>query len=371
MSSSIGLSLAALGSEVSTPQECVKQESDTPQTDGSILSPSNVNNCVGIKPTVGLVSRYLVIPISEHQDTVGPIARSVKDAAYLLQAIAGPDTNDNYTSAIPSVPDYVAACNYSSLRGARIGIPYNVLALYSSSARYAPVFTAFYAAVELLEQAGATIVSSNFTQLTAYENSGNETIVLETDFINNLATYLSELTYNPNNIHNLADLVNFTMGFAQEDYPDRNVNTWLSALALGYNNTSPQAYAARQADAMLGGPGGLLGAISTYNLSAVLLPTSFAPGFAAIVGAPVVTVPLGFYPETTAVVMNSRGTLASQAPGIPFGLAFLGGKFTESTLIGLAYAYEQRTHNRNKHQPYIKPNFEIADVITNSLGISL
>jgi amidase len=85
VSSSLGLAFASLGTE----------------TDGSILSPSQMNNIVGIKPTVGLTSRSLVIPISEHQDTVGPMARTVKDAAYILQAIAGPDQYDNYTSAIP------------------------------------------------------------------------------------------------------------------------------------------------------------------------------------------------------------------------------------------------------------------------------
>jgi len=299
------------------------------------------------------------------------MARTVKDAAYLLQAIAGKDVMDNYTSAIPSIPDYVASLNYNSLRGARLGVPANVLALYSSSARYAPVFSAYYSAIALMKAAGATIVTTNFTALAAYQASGNESIVLETDFINGLANYLSQLTYNPNNIHSLADLVNFTMSSPLEDYPDRNVQTWINALALGYNNTSPQAYAARQADAYLGGPGGLLGAVSTYNLSAVLLPTPFAPGYAAIVGAPAVTVPLGFYPQNTTVVYNTRGTLVTQAPGIPFGISFLGGKFTEATLISLAYAYEQRTHNREKHQPYITPNAEIKDFVTNSLGISL
>ena len=91
------------------------------------MSPSQKGNLVGIKPTVGLTSRYLVIPISEHQDTVGPMARTVKDAAIILQAIAGKDRNDNYTAAIPfdcdKMPDYVAALDKDGLAGARIGIP--------------------------------------------------------------------------------------------------------------------------------------------------------------------------------------------------------------------------------------------------------
>jgi amidase len=114
VSSSLALAHFCLGSE----------------TDGSIISPSDASNLVGIKPSVGLTSRSLVIPISEHQDTVGPMARTVKDAAYLLNAIAGFDETDNYTSAIPYpdyvLPDYVAACNFSALSGVRLGVPRNV-----------------------------------------------------------------------------------------------------------------------------------------------------------------------------------------------------------------------------------------------------
>lgn len=115
VSSAIGLALAALGTE----------------TDGSIVSPSENSALAAIKPTVGLTSRSLVIPISEHQDTIGPMARSLKDAAYLLQAIAGKDPNDNYTSAIPGpLPDYVGACDFDGLRGARIGVPRNAVKAY-------------------------------------------------------------------------------------------------------------------------------------------------------------------------------------------------------------------------------------------------
>lgn len=93
------------------------------------MEPSSSKNLVGIKPTVGLTSRSLVIPISEHQDTVGPMVRTVKDAAYVLQAIAGKDPYDNYTSAIPRtpLPDYVAACKLSGLKGKRIGVPRDYL----------------------------------------------------------------------------------------------------------------------------------------------------------------------------------------------------------------------------------------------------
>ena len=158
------------------------------------MSPSSVNNLVGIKPSVGLTSRALVIPISERQDTVGPMARTVKDAAYLLQAIAGKDPNDNYTSAIPydPLPDYVAACNFSSLKGKRIGIPRNVIYPEPGDG---PVLAAFEAAINIVRKAGATVIDN--TNITAfaeneYLNGNNSTIVLEADFVSDLPKeYLS------------------------------------------------------------------------------------------------------------------------------------------------------------------------------------
>jgi amidase len=340
VSSSTGLALAALGSE----------------TSGSILSPSQKGNLVGIKPTVGLTSRYLVIPISEHQDTVGPMARTVKDAAMILQAIAGPDSHDNYTSAIPNggtLPDYVAALKLDALKGARIGVPYNAINFTSAPVEIA----AFKTAITTLESLGATIVSANFTVASPNTTS----IVLGADFVSDLANYLSELSYNPNNIHSLSDLRAFTQSFPAEDYPDRNTATWDAALALGYNNSDIRFWTEYQKNQYWGGEGGMLGAIARNNLDALIMPTSQSPGRAAIVGAPVVTVPMGFYPATQPVVKTSRG-LVTTGPKVPFGLSFLGAKFTEDTLLGLAYAFEQATLVRKKGpKPYLVSNIELGD----------
>ncbi|KAH8896714.1 amidase signature enzyme [Thozetella sp. PMI_491] len=339
VSSSIGLALAALGTE----------------TSGSIVSPAQQNNLVGIKPTVGLTSRHLVIPISEHQDTVGPMARTVKDAAIILKAIAGRDPADNYTMAIPhcgKIPDYVAACDIGALKGARIGIPYNVF-----NATSTPVVTAaFNAAIDLMKAEGATIVEANFTKS---PTSANAT-VLQVDFITNLAQYVAELTYNPHGIHSVADLRAFTQSFPLEDYPDRNTATWDAAIALGYNNTDIRFWTALQQNYQSGGPDGLLGAIERSGVDAIILPSSQSPGLASIVGAPIVTVPLGFFPADTPVTKTSRG-LVSRGPKVPFGISFMGDKFSEATLIGLAYAFEQKTLVRNKVQPYIVPNLELGD----------
>ena len=359
VSSAIGLAFAALGSE----------------TSGSILSPSEVNNLVGIKPTVGLTSRSLVIPISQRQDTVGPMARTVKDAAYVLQAIAGKDPLDNYTLAQPfdTPPNYVAACNFSSLRGKRIGIPRNLID--PTQEPDSTVIDAFNAAVKTITDAGATVVDdTNITAnaLAIYNNGSTETIVLDADFVTDLpGEYLSMLSYNPQNVHDLADVSNFTHNFPPEDYPDRDTGVWDESLAMGYGNTDPRFWAAYQTNLEIAGPEGILGLLANYSLDALILPTNFSPGLPALAGLPVVTVPLGFYPASEPVVRNMRGTLVETGPNVPFGLSFLGAAWSEADLIGYAYAYEQRTMTRNKVQPYLVPTTELVDVVGKGNGSHL
>lgn len=357
VAASLGLALAALGSE----------------TDGSIISPADVNNLVGIKPTVGLTSRDLVIPISEHQDTVGPMARTVKDAAYLLHAIAGYSSYDNYTSAIPfpnhTIPDYVAACNFSALRGARIGIPRNVFDSPSiRNSSYAPILSTFdNFALPVLRAAGATIVEN--TNWTGYdlEPANRTSIILGTDFLTNLPQYLSQLTLNPQNITSVATLRNFTQSYALEDYPDRDTAVWDAALNTSFPqiNTSPVFQAAYALGLELAGPQGITGSLSNYSLDALVLPTYFASHFPAILGSPVVTVPMGAYPAGAEITQNSRGDLNATGPGIPFGLSFVAGRWSEEKLIGLAYAFEQRTMVRGKVRPLeeLTPTTEIMDIV--------
>ncbi|KAK7698314.1 hypothetical protein SLS64_012679 [Diaporthe eres] len=358
VASSIGLALASLGTE----------------TDGSIVSPSDVNNLVGIKPTVGLTSRNLVIPISEHQDTVGPMARTVKDAAYILSAIAGEDPYDNYTSAIPfkngTIPDYVKACKIGALSGARIGVARNLMdASYGvdtiANASSAANLAAFQAALDVLRDAGATVVEgANFTAVDQWFNdSSTETIGLDADFIVNLVQYLDELTENPNDITDLVTETAFTHGFPAEDWPDRDTAIWDGALARGFNNTSPQFWDAHLNNLAVGGPGGILGALERDNLDAVVSLTAVSSSFPALVGSPIVTVPLGFFPNGTSVVPSQR-ELIGTAPGIPFGFAFMGARFSEEKLIGLAYDFEQKTLAQQKGAPYIVPTTELADVIS-------
>lgn len=356
VAASLGLAFGTLGTE----------------TDGSIVSPSQVNNIVGIKPSVGLTSRSLVIPISEHQDTVGPMARTVKDAAYILQAIVGPDQYDNYTSAIPwamnttnaTKPDYVSACRLDALQGKRIGVPRN--AIGTPSVTSAPLYAAFEAALDVLRSAGATIVEeTNYTAWDQYVQSNAENIVLYGDFVPNVASYLEQLTYNPNNVTSLEEVRQFTHKFPAEAYPDRDTADFDASIAQSQNfsNTDAPFWAAYQEDLYLGGEGGLLGALSKYNLDAVVVPTRSASGISAIIGGPLVTVPLGAYPSNTTVIKNSRGDLNATAPNVPFGISFAGALWSEESLIGFAYAFEQRTMVRKMVKPYIKPSIEIENVV--------
>ncbi|RKU48522.1 hypothetical protein DL546_006724 [Coniochaeta pulveracea] len=361
VASSLGLALASLGTE----------------TDGSIVSPSSYNNLVGIKPTVGLTSRYLVIPISEHQDTVGPMARTVKDAAYVLQAIAGFDPYDNYTSAIPyeagmRIPDYVGACDYWALKGKRIGIPRNVMNI--TGADYLkPVVAAFNASLDVLRQAGATIVDDIYFPGYDADVGGNylagyEGNVLDMDWISNLAGYMAKLTYNPHNITSVAELQNFTQTFPLEDYPERDTDIWQEALNLTVDNTSPEFWGNYTAQLYNAGPLGITGALKNFSLDALILPTEFASTVPARLGSPIVTVPLGRYPDNTTVIPNGFGNLNATAPNIPFGISFFAEKFSEEKLIGLAYAFEQRTMVRNSIVPYLQPSTELADVVNKTVG---
>ena len=106
---------------------------------------------------------------------------------------------------------------------------------------------------------------------------------------------------------------------------------------------------------------GVVGALDRYRLDTLVMPTFASFQLPAIAGLPIVTVPLGFYPADTPLVMNPKGTTVSVAPNMPFGIAFIGRRWSEELLISLAYAFEQRTMTRQKMSPYISPTFELGD----------
>ncbi|KAJ6786191.1 hypothetical protein PWT90_00753 [Aphanocladium album] len=348
VASSIGLAWACLGTE----------------TDGSIISPSNLNNIVGIKPSVGLTSRYLVVPISEHQDTIGPMARTVKDAATLLGAIVGKDSHDKYTNDIPfgdNVPDYVAACKKTGLKGKRIGIPRGLTSGQSDFPE--PVIKAFRSALKIVRSSGAIIVD-NIDMPGLNKLGPANSIVLNADFVTDLPElYLKNLVTNPYNITSLADLREFTQKDPREDWPHRDTGIWDDALEAGYGNDSPEFKKAYQQQLLYGGQQGLAGALKNHSLDAIFAPSDIVSSIAAPLGHPVITVPIGRMPDGTPVTQNGFGNLNATAPNQPFGVGFAGPRFSEEALIGMGYALEQQTLVRTKVHPIVAPKTELKDVV--------
>ena len=284
------------------------------------------------------------------------MARTVKDAVKLLSVIAGADPNDNYTSASPfedSIPDYLAACKLSGLQGKRIGVARNVIE--QSQPDLKPILGAFERAIAIMADAGATIIEdANFTAYHFLKNITSN-IAVRADLVSDLSGYFSKLEQNPNNIHNIKDLRDFTRKYPAEEYPSRNTRVWDLAIEGKINNTSPEWWPQYLQNLYVGGEGGILGALERHNLDAVVLPSDVAPTIPALVGAPIVTVPLGAFPDDTPVKKERFWDVVDAAPGIPFGISFLGAKWSEETLIEIAYAFEQRTLVRGTLKRHIEP----------------
>ncbi|TCD67177.1 hypothetical protein EIP91_000403 [Steccherinum ochraceum] len=344
ISSSIGLAACALGSE----------------TDGSIIGPSSTNNLVGIKPSVGLTSRAGVVPISVHQDTVGPLCRSVADAAVVLSIIAGQDSLDNFTLAQPSVvPNYTQALNASALKGVRLGVPRALFATQSPV-----VMAAFNATLPTFQSLGATIVDpADFPDSAEILASTNETTILNADFKVNVASYIAGLLEVPTGVKTLEDLIEFNFAHADEELV-QPFWTDQSKFVAAENTTMDQGYFNALADdKMLGQTQGIDGTLQKFNLDAILLPSGAAPKPAAIAGYPIISIPLGFQPPNTtlAPAMPTRAT----GPNMPFGIAFIGTAFSEFKLVSYGFAYEQATHTRLKQLAFAAaiPKTQLVDVV--------
>ncbi|KAL0959934.1 hypothetical protein HGRIS_011597 [Hohenbuehelia grisea] len=344
VAASIGLAAVTLGTE----------------TDGSITCPSSNNNLAGIKPTLGLTSRAGVIPISANQDTVGPMTRSLTDAAIVLSLIAGKDPNDNFTLAQPPrVPDFTKALNKNALKGKRIGVP----RLFTDSEPN--VSAAFEQALATIRSLGATVVDADLPDAREILRSNNETIVLDVDFKVQLDGWYQSLIKNPSGVRSLADLIKFNDDHPElEEPPNFEDQSELieSEATTGFNSTY---FAALAANHDLGRTRGIDAVLKANKLDALVLPaTGFTTTAPAIAGYPIITVPLGFYPDN--VTIGSAGPLTVYpAPGVPFGLSFLGTAFSDFDLIGFGFAYEQKTKTRlaRKAFPAAIPKTQLKDVI--------
>jgi amidase len=308
------------------------------ETDGSIVSPASTCGIVGVKPTVGLVSRAGIIPISHTQDTAGPMARTVMDAAILLTALAGADPRDAATAAIPAGPriDYTLSLRRDSLKGARLGV---VRAKgFSYGSKIDPLLDE---AVRVLKAEGAIVVDP--IELEGFGKYDNEELtVLLYEFKADLNAYLAALGPNAP-MKTLADLIAFNESHrdselqyfgqelflqAQEKGPLTS-KEYLDALAkcrdLSRTNGIDATMKKHNLDALVaitGGPAWLIDLVNGDQFTG----SDSSP--AAVAGYPHVTVPTGF------------------VQGLPIGLSFFGRAWTEATLLNLAYGYEQATNAR-------------------------
>ena len=304
------------------------------ETDGSIVSPASINGLVGLKPTLGRVSRSGIIPIAHSQDTAGPMTRTVADAALLYAAMAGPDADDAITSTAPTGDTPALALPLDALRGARLGIARNYLNPFGE------INALFDQAVAALRAAGAEVIDDIGLPLPSYRTA--ERSVLLHELKTDLALWLK--TYAPHApVQTLADVMAFNKAHADTEMPWFGQELFEQAQALGGLDSA--AYVEARAACIKGArEEGLDRVFAQHKVDAIIAPTSgvawltdpiagdhFGAGFAgpaAVAGYPHLTVPAGF------------------VRGLPTGLSFVGPAFSEWRLLALGHAFEQATKHR-------------------------
>lgn len=304
------------------------------ETDGSVICPASVTGLVGLKPTVGLVSRDGIIPISRSQDTAGPMARSVADAAYLLAAMVGRDEGDAVTanSVGHTVFDYPLHLKADGLRRARIGV------LRSKMGADAGIDAAMENAIAAMRRAGAVVVDSQIPTEGQWDTG--ELDLLTWEFKPGLEHYL-ESRQAP--LRTLAELIDFNKRHAGDELSYFGQELFEQAEEKG-SLSDPVYLDTRSTIRNLAGPQGIDAALQAQRLDALIAPATNAAwkadmtngdphvgsgyGAAAVAGYPSLTVPMG------------------EARGLPLGLVFMGTAWSEPRLIELGYAFEQATHAR-------------------------
>ena len=306
------------------------------ETDGSIICPAAVNGLVGLKPTVGLVSRDGIVPISISQDTAGPMGRSVADVARLLGALAAADASDPAAAAEHLPADYTARLGRDALQGKRIGV------LRQGMGWHPDVDAAMARAINELRRQGAHV--EDVVVPTHGQWGEAELEVLLYEFKDGLDAYLRKAGASPGS---LAELVAWNKAHADEAMPWFGQELFERALAKG-PLTDAAYIAARDKARRLAGRDGLLKAMDDAKLDAIVAP-AVSPawvtdpvlgdhyigagyGIAAVAGTPSLTVPMG------------------DVQGLPIGIVFLGRAWTEAELLGYGFAYEQATMARKPPQ---------------------
>jgi len=310
------------------------------ETDGSINCPSSVNGIVGIKPTVGLVSRAGIVPISHTQDTAGPMARTVADAARVLTAIAGADPRDPATrEADLHATDYTRFLNPDGLRGKRIGVLSKLDGYNPNSKRI------LKRVVTALRAAGAIVVDP--VKLPNADKFGTaENTVLAYELKHDLNAYLA--TRKGLKVHTLADVIAFDRTHAEQEMPWFGQGEFLKAEKMG--PLTDKAYLEARAKAYrLAGPEGIDAALAAHHLDALVAVDPGPAWVSDLVNGDHVVGPDG-YSAAAVAGYPSITVPAGMIHGLPVGVVFTAGKWSEPTLISIAYSFEQHTHaRRNPH----------------------
>jgi amidase len=307
------------------------------ETDGSIVCPSSVNGLVGIKPTVGLISRSGIIPISASQDTAGPMTRTVTDAAALLTVLAGYDPEDPATAALRDQPppDYRRFLNVDGLKGVRVGV------LRHYAGFHERVDTLFEQALAALRACGAVLVDPVEIP-TATKLDEDEHSVLLYEFKDGINRYL--MTRQGKGPRTLADLIAYNEEHAAREMPYFKQELFVEAQAKGPLSDA-RYLETHERVKRLAGVEGIDVALAKDHLDVLVAPT-MGPAWSTdlvngdhFLGGGVSTPPaVAGYPHVTVPM----GAVA----GLPVGLSFVGTAWSEGRLISYAYAFEQATHAR-------------------------
>lgn len=299
------------------------------ETSGSILNPGNLSSTVGIKPTVGLVSRSGILPLSNSQDTAGPMARTVTDAVLVLNAIVDNDPSDPAMGSgyWRKHKDYTAFLDVNGLNGARIGIPRD----YFFEELTDEQLTIFNEAVEKMRQRGAIIVDP--ADIRTARQIVYSSVVLN-EFKSSLNAYLSKLPPSAK-IRSLKDIIAFN-----NEHPIETLkygqSTLLSAETTTSGTLTETPYLRdRATDLKLCQIEGIDATMAEHQLDALLFPADFGARITSRAGYPSIVVPAGY-----------------TSKGVPFGVAFAARAYEEPTLIKLAYSYEQ--HSKVRRPPSLK-----------------
>jgi amidase len=330
---SAGLTVVAVGTE----------------TDGSVVCPAGINGVVGIKPTLGLVSRDGIIPIAHSQDTAGPMGRSVRDAAILLQVMAAFDAGDAAAEQQPE-PDYLVALGDGRLDGVRLGVQRD----HFGAGRYPAIEDCLAEAVFAFAALGAEVVDP--AELGGHDEldslGDDEGTVLFTEFGPDLAAYLAAHGA-PGGMRGLDDLIGFNAAHADTVMPYFGQEDFERAAAAG--GLADEDYIEALARAKRVSQGAIDGALQTQDLDAIIGPTN-GPAWTtdlvngdryslstsqlpAVSGYPSITVPM------------------CQVHGLPVGLSIFGTAYSEPELLRIAYAFEQATQARRA--PEFLPTLEL------------